>query len=194
MGFLIVLWMNRLPLMHEDQRAIPAAMQSYLESPPRPLSSFALSTASKLALTNGWLKGKWSFVYFSHSQCLPSCQASLDEIKSIQTAFATSDLQFLVIGLDAQHEGAADLSQFLSAHNYNFTTATASEKEIDQLTRQFIALYLQTDYSDGSYQIEQQHHLFLVDPKGRVYATFRPPYSDMRSRFLALRSFYAKTE
>ena len=41
-GFLLVLWVNRLPLMHEDKREIPVGMLTYLESPPRPLPQISL--------------------------------------------------------------------------------------------------------------------------------------------------------
>ncbi|MBL1321422.1 MAG: SCO family protein [Methylophaga sp.] len=193
-GLLIVLWMNRASLRQGDQRVIPPTMQSYLESPPRLLPTFTLNTKNKLALTSERFKDKWSFVYFTHGSCLPSCKPSLDKMKALQAAFANSDFQFLVIGLDTQHETADNLSQFLMSQGYDFTVATGSEKEIEKLATSFIALYLQTDFTDGSYQIEQEHHLFVVDPKGRVYATFRPPFKSSRSQFLALRSFYAKTE
>ncbi|PHS30699.1 MAG: photosynthetic protein synthase I [Methylophaga sp.] len=193
-GFIIVLWMNRLPLMQKDTRVIPESLQSYLESPPRPLPKLVLETENKLALTTQWFGGKWNVVYFTHSNCLPDCQPSLAEMKNLQITFANTDFQFLAIGLDAQHETAGNLSQFLISQGYDFTVAVGSEKEIDKLSKIFIALFLQTDYTDGSYQIEQEHHLFVVDPKGRIYATFRPPFSSVSSQFFALRRFYAKTE
>jgi protein SCO1 len=195
-GFLLVLWMNRLPLMHEDLREIPPDMQVYLESPPRTISSFSLTTNHQLMLTNDWFEGKWSFVYFSHGKCLPACQPALDKMNDLHAAFANNDFQFLVIGLDHQHESADDLANFLRSQQYELIAATASETEIEQLARDFVALFLITDFSDGSYQIEQEHHLFVVDPKGRVYATFRPPYTtvSIQSQFLKLRYFYAQSE
>ena len=193
-GLIIILWMNRQPFMHKDSRVIPKAMEPYLESPPRKPKSFTLKTKEKLALTNEWFEQKWTFVYFTHSACLPGCRLSLDRMKDLKSAFANSDFQFLAIGLDSQHESADELSHFLVSQNYDFTVATGSETEIEKLSKTFIALYLQTDFMDGSYKIEQEHHLFVVDPKGRIYATFRPPFSGVAARFRALRTFYAKTE
>ncbi len=182
--------------MYDDQREIPVDMQGYISSPVHPLPSFLLRTNDKLALTNDWLIDKWSFVYFTHGHCLAACQPSLEIMNELQASFANSDFQFLTIGLDSQHETADQLSQFLQSQGFEFTTAAASMEEIDMLSKEFIALYLQTDFSDGSYQIEQEHHIFLVDPKGRVYARFKPPYSgaSIRAKFLKLRHFYAKTE
>lgn len=195
-GFLLVLWMNRLPLMNEEQREIPLAIQAYIASPARPLPELSLNTDNKLVLTNNWFNGKWSFVYFSHSHCLPACQPALQAMKHFQSAFANTDFQFLVIGIDTEHETADELAAFLHEQKLNFKVASASTTMTEQLASTFIALFLQTDYTDGSYLIEQEHHFFVVDPKGRVYATFKPPFNHglIRAEFLKLRYFYAKTE
>jgi cytochrome oxidase Cu insertion factor (SCO1/SenC/PrrC family) len=195
-GFLLVLLMNRLPLMNKDQREIPVAMQDYIASPARPLPEFSLNTDHDLALTNNWFDGKWSLVYFSHSHCFPACQPALQTMKKIQSAFANVDFQFLVIGIDTDHETENDLNNFLHQQQFDFKVATAGAKIIDELASTFIALFLQTDYADGSYQIEQEHHLFVVDPKGRVYATFKPSFNKdlIQSEFLKLRYFYARSE
>jgi len=196
-GFLLVLWINRLPLMQEELREIPADMQEYISSPARHLPDVSLNTKNKLALTNGWFNDKWSFVYFSHGQCLPACLPILTTLRELKSGLANKDVQFLVIGIDSENETAEQLDEFLIAQRMDATSATASTEMIDQLARYFIALFLKTDFSDGSYQIEQEHHVFLVDPKGRVYATFMPPYlssAKIKEHFLKLRRFYAKTE
>ena len=196
-GFLLVLWMNRLPLINDDQRVIPTELADYLESPPRHLPAFSMITKEKLALTNDWLEDKWTFVYFSHSHCMPDCRIPLDTMKLLKSAFASADFEFLLIGFDVEHEAADKLAEFLEASNYDFTAASASIiDDVDNLARTFRALFLQTDFTDGSYQLEQEHNVFLVDPKGRVYATFRRPYSaeSIKKQFLKARRFYAKTE
>jgi len=195
-GFLLVLWMNRLPLMNKEQRQIPIDMQSYTASPARQLPKFSLNTPNKLVLTNNWFNGKWSFVYFSHSQCLPTCQPALKEMNRLKSSFANADFQFLIIGIDTEQETADKLGDFLHEQKLDFNVATSSVKVIDALASKFIALFLQTDYADGSYQIEQKHNLFVVDPKGRVYATFKPPFNHafIQAEFLKLRYFYAKSE
>jgi len=194
-GFLLVLWMNRLPLINKEQREIPVTLQAYIASPARPLPEFSLNTDNKLALTNNWFDGKWSLVYFSHSHCLPACQPALQAMKHLQSSVANADFQFLVIGIDTG-ETADELGDFLREQKMDFNVATASAAMVDELASTFIALFLQTDYVDGSYQIEQEHHLFVVDPKGRVYATFKPPFNKTRiqAEFLKLRYFYAKSE
>ncbi|PHS71555.1 MAG: photosynthetic protein synthase I [Methylophaga sp.] len=195
-GILLVLWVNRLPLMHEDQREIPADLQAYIASPPRSLPSFSLNMADESVLTNKWFEDKWSFVYFTHSHCLPECQPALEYMNRLQLAFANKDFNFLAIGIDGKHETANDLASFLDLQQYKLTAVTASENKVEALAKTFIALFLRTDFSGGRYQIEQEHHIFVVDPKGRVYATFIPPYTStsIQRKFLKLRLFYARSE
>lgn len=195
-GFLLVLWMTRLPLINEDKREIPLEIEAYITSPARPLPKIELNTDNKLILNNAWFDDKWTFVYFSHSHCLPDCEPALQAMKNIQATFANADFQFLVIGIDTEHETADDLRVFLEQQKLDFKVATGSTNIIDALASSFIALFLTTDYSDGSYQIEQEHHLFVVDPKGRLYATLKPPFNSaiIQSTILKLRHFYAKSE
>ncbi len=196
-GFLLVFWINQLPLLHKDKRQIPVDIQEYLESPPRHLPEVSLNTVGEQVLTNSFFFGKWSFVYFSHGHCMPGCKPSLDMMKSFQSSFANNNFQFLVVGLDVENETALELAGFLRRQGFDFEVGnTASLSKLEELTRAFIALFLKTTYKDGSYLIEQEHHIFVVDPKGRVYATFRPPYNltKIQASFLKFRHFYAKTE
>jgi len=162
-GFLLVLWVNRLPLMHEDKREIPVDMRAYLESPPRQLPEISLHSEEEQALTNEWFLDKWSFVYFSHGNCLPACRPSLDAMQAIQSSFANKDFQFLVIGLDGENETAGNHAVFLASQQFEFNVATTTATKIEELARAFIALFLTTTFADGRYIIEQEHHVFLLE-------------------------------
>jgi protein SCO1/2 len=188
--------MNNLPLIHEDTRVIPNDLQNYISSPPRPIPTFSLDTSSKLALTNSWLEDKWTFITFTYGHCLPHCQSLLTTMKGVKASIASNNIQFLVVGIDSDHESTQQLDDFLVAQKLDATAATGEVTAIETLAHTFIALFLQTDYNDGSYIIEQQYHLFLVDPKGRLYATFKPPYNSgsIKQLFFKLRHFYAKSE
>lgn len=140
-GFLLVLWVNRLPLMHEDKRDIPVDMLSYLESPPRPLPPITLDIKKEQVLTNELFFDKWSFVYFSHSNCLSSCRSPLETMKTIQSAFSNNDFQFVVVGLNGDDETSVSHAAFLSSQDYNFDVLSASSAKIDELARAFVALF-----------------------------------------------------
>jgi cytochrome oxidase Cu insertion factor (SCO1/SenC/PrrC family) len=193
--FLLLLWVIQLRAVHEDKREIPIEMLAYVESPPRVLPEMSLGFINKQALTNAWLKGKWTFVYFSHSNCLPLCRPALQAMDYIQSSFVNNHFQFLVIGLDGDNETQTNLTEFLTSQQFDFDVATASSAKIEETAREFKALFLKTRTPDGRYAIEQEHHIFVLDPKGRIYATLRPPFSiKVQEDVLNLRDFYARSE
>ena len=193
--FLLLLWVIQLRAVHEDKREIPVEMMAYIESPPRTLSDISLNLNGEQVLTNSWLEGKWTFVYFSHSNCLPLCRPALQAMDYVKSSFVNNHFQFLVIGLDGDNETKSSLTEFLTSQQFNFEVATASSAKIEEIAREFRALFLKTRTPDGRDAIEQEHHIFVLDPKGRIYATLKPPFSiNIKEDVLNLRDFYARSE
>lgn len=195
-GFLLVLWFNRTDLLEEDLREIPPALDAYLISPPKAIELLPLTLNSKQVLTSDLFNDKWTLVYFSHGRCLPACLSAFEKLASFQTAYANLDIDVLLINVDTGVEAEEELAALLQQYHFHFSILAAEEKVIAQLSKRFIALYLRTDFNDGSYLIEQEHTLFLVDPKSRVYAAFPEQIlgAEIESTFASLRSFYAKSE
>ncbi|MCX4188325.1 SCO family protein [Methylophaga sp. OBS4] len=190
---MLFVWVSRLNLQGPDTRPIPPELAAFLTSPARSLPQFLLYTEDKQVLTNNSLEGKWSFVYFSHEQCLPVCEPVLTVLHGLQGKFADRDMQFLLIDFDTDNQ--AGLTKVLSTLQYEFVAATASAEMIEKLAKAFEFLFLRTDLSQG-YMLEQQHHIYLLDPKGRVYAVFKPPFDSvmLQQIFLEIRTFYARSE
>jgi cytochrome oxidase Cu insertion factor (SCO1/SenC/PrrC family) len=195
-GFLLVLWFNRTGLMHEDSRVIPAALQSYITSPPRPIEADISYSKGKQALTNEVFDDRWTLVYFSHANCLPACLKSFEKLAAFQSAFANYDVGVATIDLDSEENQRGKLASLVAQTGFKFPIIEAESAVIEALAKTFIALYLRTDFTNGHYQIEQEHHLFLVDPKSRVYAVFdeKVPSAEIKDSFTQLRQFYAITE
>ena len=141
-------------------------------------------------------KDRWTLVYFSHENCLPECVKPYEKLASFQSAFASHDVGVAVIDLDSKEKQHGKLAKLVAQKNFKFPIIEAEETVIDALSKTFIALYLKTDLTGGYYQIEQEHHLFLVDPKSRVYAVFDEALSatKINNTFTQLRQFYAKSE
>jgi cytochrome oxidase Cu insertion factor (SCO1/SenC/PrrC family) len=191
---MLLLLSQRFDMVVPEKREIPEEMKSYLVSPIRLMPEFTLLTTEQTTISNSYFEGKWSFVYFSYSGCLPACSAALNKIQELQQGFGERLFNFLIIDIDDQ-ETPDQFKQMLSFQGYDeMTVAGADEETIEKLARAFIALFLKTELTNGEYIIEQEHLLFAVDPKGRVYAQFKPPYSELQSQFLRARSFYTQTE
>lgn len=175
--------------VEKDERDIPAELAPVLVSPPARLPQFLLYSQDRQVLTDQSLLGKWSFVYFSQPRCLPACEAVFSVLTHLQQLSASNQRQVVVINFDTEKAGAR-----FSAANY-FPVYSGDEIMLETLTEAFAFLSLRNEFSD-SYQWEQQHSIFLTDPKGRVYARFEPPYTSLtiQSTFFQLRDFYARTE
>lgn len=189
-GSLLTLWQMRLQQQQTDQRQIPAELSPLLVSPPQPLPQFLLYSADhKRVLTEQSLLGKWSFVYFTHPACLPQCEAVLEVMHNLQQFFASRELQFLLINFDSQQQ------QAMAKLNTDLPFYAADQQMTDLVADAFDFLSLRTPLQQG-YSLEQQHSIFLVDPKARVYARFEPPYTSLgiQERFFKLRDFYARSE
>lgn len=175
--------------VENDERDIPAELAPYLVSPPARLPQFLLYSNEQNVLTDQSLLGKWSFIYFSEPHCLPECEAVFSVLENLQKLSASNRRQFFVINFD--HEQAR--TAFPSAGQ--LPVYSADKAMLDSLAEAFAFLSLRTD-SANSYQLEQQHSIFLADPKGRVYARFEPPFTSLQIQgaFFQLREFYARTE
>jgi cytochrome oxidase Cu insertion factor (SCO1/SenC/PrrC family) len=195
-SFLLILWLNRLPLVHEELRDIPVELQAYIASPARAMNESHISIEGELVLTSNWLEDKWTLVYFSHANCFPACEATLIKMAEFDAAYATHDVQSMILDLDSETNAKGSMAQQLTQKGFRIVVADASSMDITALAKTFIALFLRTDFSDGSYQIEQEHMLFIVDPKARVYASFDQlvPSKTIKQTFAKLRAFYARTE
>lgn len=195
-GFLLFLLFARIPLMEVDHRDIPVELRAYLVSPPRLTPLFDQGNNRELTLTNTVFNDKWSFVYFTQTRCLPACSKSLIKMKNLEASFANSDIQFLAVGINHDYDTAATLTDFLKEQQVNATVIDIDKKEVELFSQTFNFIFLRTDFSDGSYMIEQQQSIFLIDPKGRFYAQFKETLSTevIRSIFIVVRDFYAKTE
>lgn len=195
-SFLLILWFNRLPLVHEELREIPTDLQAYIASPARTIDDVLVGYKGKLALTSSLYKEKWTLVYFSHANCFPSCDATLIKMAEFAAAYATQDVKTMILDLDSETNTKGSMAQQLKQKGFIITVADASSTDITALAKTFTALFLRTDFSDSSYQIEQEHTLFIVDPKARVYASFNEQTSSktIKQTFTKLRAFYAQTE
>ena len=194
--FLLVLWFTGTDLNQQESRVIPGALHAYITSPPRQINDVQVALSKKRVLTNIYFGGKWTLVYFSHEQCIPTCLSAFNKLAAFQSSYASDDVGVVVIDLDSDINARGKLADLLKQNNFNFPIINAEKAVIENLSKTFIALYLTTNFTDGTHRIEQQHNLFLVDPKRRIYAVFDEKLSStvVNDGFVSLRYFYAKSE
>lgn len=194
-AFMLILWLMRLNWPVHEHRPIPNSLGHFLLSPAISLPQFLLNVDNKQVLTNQTFVGKWSFVYFSHPDCGQECTVIMEVLSHLQALSANRDRQFYVINFDINKQG--QLERYLHERGYRFPVAEAADQSmLDLVTSAFQFLYLSSEAGQGDGQSQQQHFIYLVDPKARVYAVFKPPFTSLiiQQRFFELRDFYARTE
>lgn len=190
---MLLLWLSRQDSHGEETREIPDTLRTELVSPARQIPQFLLQSASGQVFTEQSLRGKWTFIYFTHPHCLPYCQPVLEVLSNLQTMLANAEQQFVVINFDTARAG--QLSSLLASLDSDLTALHGQAPMQATISEAFEFLYLRENDGEAT-QIEQQHSLFLTDPKGRLYARFEPPYNSLsiQQQFFALRDFYARSE
>ena len=191
---LLSVWIFRLEQARYDHREIPESLRPVLVSPVTALPQFVLYDLDKQVLTEQSLLGKWSFIYFTHPLCLPQCEPVLSVMHNLKQLFASSDMQFLLINFD-NRQASVDMEKAFASREMSFPLYSGEKKMLTTVMEAFGFLYLQTELEQG-YSLEQQHSLFLTDPKGRLYARFEPPFTSLaiQQTFFELRDFYARSE
>lgn len=186
---ILVLWISRMEFTQPDRRDIPDNLRKFLISPPQLIPQFVLQSHEKQVLTNVSLDGKWSFVYFTHLYCEPECAVVVKVVQHLQRLFAGSSIQFLIINFGDNADTAT-----LSFHGLK--TYGGSSDVIESITKSFDFLYLEPEEYESSLKVEQQHYIYLIDPQGRAYAVFKPPFTSLAIQkiFFQIRDFYARSE
>lgn len=190
---LLLAWLVQMEKPGADRRDIPVSLRSELVSPPRQIPQFLLRSTDNQVLTEQALRGKWSFIYFSHAGCLPHCEPVLAVLGNLKQMLTNREQQFVLINFDSEDSG--DMSSLLEQLDAELSVFSGDVSMLAMLMKTFGFLYLPAKQAQGK-SIEQQHSIFLIDPRGRLYARFEPPFSSLsiQQSFFQLRDFYARSE
>jgi protein SCO1/2 len=165
----------------------PPAPPSELEGVLRP--EFRLLMPFKLTDHNGNLfsqqnfQKKWTFVFYGYTSCPDVCPATLYVLNSVQglqqdkAGDVAIDMQVVFISVDPERDTPEKLANYMAYFNPEFIGATAGKVEIDSLARQFGAGYMiEPETLPGQYLVAHTSAVFLVDPLGRLVASFSQPH------------------
>ena len=94
-----------------------------------------------------------------------------------ETGEVPADMQVVFISVDPERDTTEKLAAYITHFNSKFIGATSAKTEIDKLTRQFGAGYiLEPETAPGQYLVAHTSAIFLVDPFGRLVASFSQPH------------------
>ena len=163
--------------------APPPELQGVLRPDFRLLQPFSLTDHNGAEFNRKRLEGKWTMVFFGYTSCPDICPATLYILNSVQglledeTGSVPDDMQVLFVSVDPQRDTTDMLAAYITHFNKDFIAATADKTEIDKLTGQFGAGYIiEEETAPGQYLVAHTSAIFLVDPFGRLVASFSQPH------------------
>jgi len=178
----------------------PAELEGVLRPDFRVLQPFKLIDQNNKIFDEKRLLNKWIFVFFGYTSCPDVCPATLYVLKAIhgllvdQTGKQPDDTQFVFISVDPARDTPEKLAKYVSYFNKDFIGATGDKTEIDKLARQFGAGYILEDKNAaGEYNVSHTSAIFLIDPYGRLVATFSQPHlaSTITAQYEKIRTYFS---
>lgn len=163
--------------------APPSELEGVLRQEFRQLAPFQLQSHNRGPVSEKDLQGKWSYIFFGYLSCPDVCPNTLHELSQFrtllkdETGVEPEDLQVIFVSVDPERDNTETLARYVSHFNKNFIGATAGKGAIDRLTKQFGAGYiLEAETGPGQYLVTHTSAIFVVDPLGRLVATFSQPH------------------
>jgi protein SCO1/2 len=197
-GFFLLVMAATYMLTKPPER--PAELEGVLRPDFRLLHPFKLTEHNNTVFDEKRLQGKWSFVFFGYTSCPDVCPTTLYVLSSIhgllvdETGGIPDDMQVVFISVDPARDTPEKLANYITYFNKDFIGATANKAEIDKLTRQFGAGYIfEEETSAGGYNVAHTSAIFLVDPYGRLVASFSQPHqpSTITSQYKKIRTYFS---
>jgi protein SCO1 len=155
------------------------AAQAFPEA--RPLPEFELETAAGEPLTRADLEGKWSLLFFGFTNCPDICPDTLAVLDAVMGDLDTMGRerkpQVVFVSVDPERDAGEALSEYVAWFNPDFIGATGSPGALESFTRQLgVVYYLGEPGADGYYSVDHSASVMIVDPQGRLYGRFAPPF------------------
>ncbi len=186
---------------YERAETIPLYLRNTLRPEPQVLTPFALTDHIGRVFNVERLKGKWTFMFFGYTACPDVCPTTLTVMNRIATGLARrpSDnaSQFVFVSVDPEHDDPASMGGYVKHFNPSFVGVTGTRAQLRMLTEQLnVSVSRTKGAASTDYQIAHTSSIMLIDPRGRLYASFAPPVEadEITRQFGAIRVFYMHEE
>lgn len=178
----------------------PAELAGVLRPGFKLLQPFELTDHNNKVFNEKNFLDKWSFVFFGYTSCPDICPATLYVLKSVhgllvdETGEVPDDMQVVFISVDPARDSHEKLADYITYFNKDFIGTTADKIKIDNVTQQFGAGYIaDPETSPGNYNVSHTSAIFLVDPFGRLVATFSQPHQapTITAQYKQIRKYFS---
>lgn len=152
---------------------------AYRLSPPRTLSAFRLTDANNQVVDNAQLQQHWTLVFVGYTSCPDICPMTMAMLsgsyKDLQATLGEQPLQIWFVSVDPQRDTPTQLRVYMEYFaNPAMRALTATHDQLFPFVRELDLMYaIATDTTDD-YRVDHSASIALVDPQGRLVASFKP--------------------
>ena len=149
---------------------------------PKPLTAFSLTDHDGQPFDLARLQGKWTFLFFGYTYCPDVCPTTLAQLARVHEKIAKqgntgSNAQFVFVSVDPNRDTPSKLKKYVDYFDAGFVGVTGADRQIANLAGQLGARYqVLIKPGSDSYPVNHTPAVYLVDPRARFHAIFRPPY------------------
>ncbi|HEX7037288.1 MAG TPA: SCO family protein [Pseudomonadales bacterium] len=148
--------------------------------PPLPVldtvgGPFTLPSTRGGALSLDDLRGQVVLLNFGYTDCPEVCPTVLARLRAVLLDLDALGIpvQPLFVTLDPERDELPVLSRYLAHFHPSLVGLRGSPEQTAEVARRYQVYYQRTPAGeDGGYALDHSVHIYLIDPAGRVRATF----------------------
>ena len=171
---------------------------------PVPLPRFYLVDHNGQQFDQWSLSRKWTFMFFGYTFCPDVCPIALVDLNDVYQKLVEEgeiiekkfnvNTQFVFVTVDPERDTVEEMKEYVYYFNKDFIGVTGKSEAIDSLAGPMGVAYRRVpgEDSEGDYLVDHSASFLLIDPLGRLRATFPPPHDpeQIAEDFLNIRSKY----
>jgi protein SCO1/2 len=155
--------------------AATAPERTMLAQPPRALTDFELTSHEGKPMRLSQLRGAPVLVFFGFAHCQSICPTALHQLRQLrqQHKGEIGRTRIVIVSVDGERDTPEAMATWLAPVSKEFIGLTGSPAAVRDIAAQFTAAFYKTPGKlPGSYLVEHNSQIFLVDGSGRLRATF----------------------
>jgi protein SCO1/2 len=199
------IWFGR-GLERDSEKAEIDIQVSRIYDIPVPLPKFTLTDHNGGEFNKWSLNRKWTFMFFGYIFCPDVCPTALVDLNDVYEDLAVKgdlveeefkvDTQVIFVTVDPGRDTVEELKDYVPHFNKAFIGVTGEPDVIDSVARPIGVAYTRVPGTDkeGDYYIDHSASFMLLDPLGRLRASFPPPHNPQKiaEEFRRIRSKYTE--
>lgn len=176
LSFYLIKKVNKLP------------MPEYAEyhQPARSIEEFTLTDQDNNPFNNKRFINKWTFVFFGYISCPDVCPTTMLNLNFMYDDLTeiSNKSQVILVSVDPNRDTVEKLKQYITYFNPNFKALRAEHDVLFPFARNLGLMYEITDKENqgvtgnDSYWVDHSGSLVLINPNGKIEATFNPEQND----------------